>query len=71
MCRGVAWAELTTEGTFVVRIQSGMPDKKEYRSITHWLMMQVLYFFYLTDTDQSGMREAFRLCNGDEERKQI
>ena len=27
--------------------------------------------FYLTATDQSGMREAFRLCNGDEERKQI
>jgi len=22
-----------------------MPDKKEYRSIRHWLMMQVLYFF--------------------------
>lgn len=45
MCREVAWVELTTEVTFVVRIQSGMPDKKEYRSIRHWLMMQVLYFF--------------------------
>lgn len=47
MCREVAWAELTTEVTFVVRIQSGMPDKKEYRSIRHWLMMQVLYFFFI------------------------
>lgn len=34
MCRKAAWAELTVEVTFMVGIQSGMPEyKKEMRSV--------------------------------------